>query len=78
MNRLSAVNNHFSGSNQVSAETITVDGRTYTEVIDNHPEREIKINYFNKQGWGYSDSGFEYLKDKKAIKIKGSRYMFGG
>ena len=64
MNRLSAINNHFSGSNQVSAETITVDGKTYTEVIDNHPEREIKINYFNKQGWGYSDSGFEVIKSK--------------
>ena len=60
MNRLGAVNNHFGSGKkpQVSAETISVDGKTYPEIVDHHPERQIKIDYFNKQGWGYSDAGF--------------------
>lgn len=79
MNRLAAVNKHFQNDKaQISPEKTTVDGKEYPEIIDYHPDREIKIFYFNRQGWGYNDSGFEYLKDKKQIKIKGSRYMFGG
>ena len=80
MNRLGAVNNHFKGDEkaQISPEKITIGGKEYPEIIDYHPDREIKIFFFNRQGWGYTDSGFEYLKDKKQIKIKGSRYMFGG
>ena len=79
MNRLAGINNHFSGEKaKISSEKISVDGKEYPEIIDFHPDREIKIFYFNKQGWGYTDSGFEYLKDKKQIKIKGNRYMFGG
>ena len=80
MNRIASVNKHFgdNGKVLVTVEKIEVDGHSYAEVVDNHPEREIKINYFNLQGWGYRDSGFEYKKDKKHIIIKGNRYQFGG
>lgn len=79
MNRLAAVNNHFSGDKAtISQEKITIDGKEYPEIIDYHPDRQIKIHYFNRQGWGYTDSGFEYNKDKKLVFIKGNRYMFGG
>ena len=77
MNRLAAVNKQFAAA-LVSKETITVDGKTYPEIIDHHPDREIKINYFKLRGWGYKDSGFLWNKEKKMIKILGSRYMFGG
>jgi hypothetical protein len=59
MNRLSSVNSQVKGPN-VSAETVSVDGVTYPEVIDYHPHREVKYFFFNKQGWGYKDSGFIY------------------
>ena len=75
MQRLSAVNKHFAGQNTAQ---VTIDGKTYPEIIDNQPDREIKINYWNVQGWGYTDSGFEYDKNRQQIQIKGSRYMFGG
>jgi len=79
MNRLAAVNQHFAIDRGMrSKETVVVDGKTYTEVIDHHPDREIQMFYYNTQGWGYADSGFEYDKTAKAIKIKGTRYMFGG
>ena len=80
MNRLSAINRHFTNDKKVliSQEKLTVGGKEYPEIIDYHSDREIKIFFFNRQGWGYTDSGFEYLKDKKQIKIKGNRYMFGG
>ena len=75
MNRLGAVNNHFQGANtKVSAETITIDGKSYPEIIDHHPDRPIKMHYFNKQGWGYSDAGFKYNKQVKQIRIEGDRY----
>jgi len=61
----------------VSVETVEQDGHTYPEVVGDEPERQVKINFFNKQGWGYADSGFEYVKDKKALAVKGNRYEFG-
>ena len=79
MNRVSAMNKQFSNEKSlISKETITIEGQTYPEIIDYHPDSEIKINYFNRFGWGYKDSGFEYNKENKLIKIKGNRYMFGG
>lgn len=69
MKRLEALNGQFGGDSRVlvSEEKLTVDGKTYPEIHDNHSDREIKINYFNLQGWGYRDSGFEYVKEKKMI-----------
>jgi hypothetical protein len=49
MNRLSQINNQFTqnpGKGIVSKENISVDGKSYTEIIDHHPDREIKINFF--------------------------------
>ena len=79
MNRLAGLNQHFSMSRILrSKENLIIDGKSYTEVIDYHSNREIKINFFNRQGWGYADSGFEYNKETQQVKIKGHRYMFGG
>lgn len=79
MNRLAAVNQQFAGDKaKISQENINVDGKEYSEIIDYHSDRDIKIFFFNRQGWGYNDSGFKYLKDKKKIQIVGHRYMFGG
>ena len=44
MQRLSAVNKHFAGQNTAQ---VTIDGKTYPEIMDNQPDREIKINYWN-------------------------------
>jgi len=30
------------------------------------------------QGWGFKDSGFLLDRKENVIKIKGTRYMFGG
>ena len=69
MKRLEQLNNQFGGEGRVlvTDEKIEVDGKQYPEIVDNHSDREIKYNYFNLQGWGYKDSGFEYHKDKKMI-----------
>jgi hypothetical protein len=73
------VNGQFSAQKQfISPETITIDGKTYPEIVDNHVARGIKLDYFNKSGWGYADSGFDYNKKEDVVRIKGSRYMFGG
>ena len=47
-------------------------------MIDHHKSRGIKLDYYNKQGWGFADSGFEYDKKEQGIRIKGNRYVFGG
>jgi len=52
--------------------------KTVPEIVDHHPSKGIKLDYHNKQGWGYSDSGFATTKDKSAVKIMGNRYMYGG
>jgi hypothetical protein len=36
------------------------------------------MDYHKTQGWGYKDSGFEIDRKYNAVRIKGSRYMFGG
>ena len=45
-----------------SDEKLEIDGKIYPEIVDNDVSREIKYFYFNLQGWGYRDSGFEYDK----------------
>ncbi len=79
MNRVEQVNNQFATSKQViSSETHTFDGKVYPEVVDNHPSKGIKMDYHKTQGWGYKDSGFEIDRKYDGVRIKGSRYMFGG
>ena len=80
MKRLEQLNYQFGGDSRVlvSEEKIEIDGKSYAQIVDNHSDREIKFNYFNLQGWGYKDSGFEFVQDVRKIQIKGNRYMFGG
>jgi hypothetical protein len=79
MNRLEQINGQFaSGKQFVSTETITIDGKTYPQIIDSHHSRGVKTDYINPQGWGYNDSGFYFDKKDQAIKIKGHRYQYGG
>ena len=79
MNRLEQVNRQFSASKSfTSPETIEIDGKKYAEIIDNNVSRGIRLDYWNKQGWGYADSGFEVDKKVHGVRIKGQRYMFGG
>jgi len=79
MNRLEQVNSQFTAQKQyVSTEKIEIDGKTYSQIVDNHPSRGIKLDYWNKYGWGYADSGFDLDRKEDAVRIRGSRYMFGG
>ena len=79
MKRLNQLNMQFAApaSTDSGPAKLIVDGKTYTELIDHQPSRVIKQDYFNKQGWGFSDSGFTYLKESNSVKIKGTRYMYG-
>jgi hypothetical protein len=79
MNRIEQVSKQFASQKQfVSTETITIGDKTYPEIIDNHVSRGIRLDYMNKWGWGYADSGFEHDKKIDGVRIKGNRYMFGG
>lgn len=79
MNRLDQINGQFpSTKTLISQESIKIDDKVYPEIVDNHPSKGVKLDYFNKQGWGYTDSGFILDKKENAIKIRGTRYMFGG
>jgi len=51
MNRLDAINGQFntSASTFVSKETTDIGmSKTLPEVIDHHPSKGIKLDYFNK------------------------------
>lgn len=80
MNRFESLNRQFNGHQSfVSSETVEVgEGKSYPEILDHDPDRGIKLDFFNRYGWGYTDSGFALNKDKDAIMIKGNRYMYGG
>lgn len=54
------------------------DGKKLPEIVDNHASKGIKLDYYNKQGWGYADSGFIATPDKKNVLISGNRYMYAG
>jgi hypothetical protein len=56
----------------------TVGDQSYDEVIDYERHFKNKLDYFNKQGWGYSDS--EFILDKKSghVKFTGDRYLYSG
>lgn len=79
MKRLDQINNQFpAGKTFISEEQITVDEHKYAEIIDHHHSKGVKTDYYNLQGWGFADSGFEYDKKEKGIRIVGNRYMYGG
>ena len=37
-----------------------------------------KLDYFNKQGWGYADSYFNLDIKKKMVDFKGDKYLYSG
>ena len=37
-----------------------------------------KLDYFNRQGWGYSDSQFILDNKRKVIKFSGDKYLYSG
>jgi alkyldihydroxyacetonephosphate synthase len=79
MNRIDQINSQFTTAKQVvSPESITVDGKTYPEFVDNNPAKGIKADYFKNNGWGYKDSGFFYDSKMDTIRVKGGRYMYEG
>lgn len=72
------MNLQFQTASSSQAKTITIDTQTYQELIDHQPQKQTKMDYFNRQGWGFADSGFVYQKENNQVKIKGTRYMHGG
>lgn len=80
MNRLEQVNDQFAANKKpfISQETHTFDGKTYPEIVDHHLNVPIKLDYFNKHGWGYKEAGFGYDKAANGIRILGNRYMYSG
>lgn len=48
----------------------------YKEVIDHKPNLKTRIDFVNKQGWGYADTEFIYDSKKEMIKVTGYRYKF--
>jgi hypothetical protein len=55
--RLAILNSHFLSQATTKTEgKVGDDKHQYAEVIDHHPHIKTKIDYFNKQGWGYADT----------------------
>lgn len=52
------------------------DTKQYPEIIDYKPHLKIKLDYFNKQGWGYADTALVLDPHKDQIKLIGNRYIF--
>jgi len=51
--RLTQLNSHFIFNETAATKTVTIADQTYVEVIDSAPHYKNKLDYFNKQGWGY-------------------------
>lgn len=61
-----------------SAKKIVAGGQEYDEVTDLEPYHKNRIDYFNKQGWGYNDSSFQLDKQRDVVKFTGSKYLYSG
>ena len=49
MNRLDQINGQFpSTKTLISQESIKIDDKVYPEIVDNHPSKGVKLDYFNK------------------------------
>ena len=57
---------------------INVDGTEYDEIVDLQPYFKNKLDYFNKQGWGYKDSTFAHDKKKDQVYFTGDKYLYSG
>lgn len=64
----------------MTIKKIDVGGQQYQEVIENLQFSQTKLDYFNKQGWGYKDSNFIYdeKKDMCYFTGNGKRYLYSG
>lgn len=76
--RLQTLNSHFAGNCASDVKSIKLGDHSYAEVVDLAPHFKNKLDYFNKQGWGYADSYFEYVKKTDSIRFGGSKYMYSG
>mmetsp|Transcript_3750 Transcript_3750/g.6393 ORF Transcript_3750/g.6393 Transcript_3750/m.6393 type:complete len:207 (+) Transcript_3750:18-638(+) len=74
--RLQSLNSHFEGSLQ--GPQVMVGGQLYHEVYDNEPSLKTKLDYFNKQGWGYKDTSFIVDRKKNVVKFTGNQYLYSG
>ena len=78
-NRLKQLNSHFiTQSTKIATKSITIGDEVYTEVIDYAPRYENKLDYFNKQGWGYADSVFERNDKTGKLLMTGNKYLYSG
>jgi hypothetical protein len=76
--RISNLNSHFISAQTADSKKIVIDGHEYDEIIDFEPFHKDKIQYFNKQGWGYNDSRFMIDPKKDTVSFTGSKYMYSG
>jgi hypothetical protein len=77
--RLSLLNSHFTSNLTVAQAAVVVnEGRQYLEVIDHKPHLKTRIDYMNRQGWGYADTALVLDPTKDMLYLKGNRYLFSG
>ena len=78
--RITTLNTHFEPcfTMQKASVMITIDGQSYQEVIEHMPFKKVKLDYLKKQGWGYTDSEFQFDKEKKLVSFSGNKYMYSG
>jgi len=62
----------------VTAEVITDGDHTYPQTVDFNPEMKAKIEYFDKQGWGYTETAIKYKKERNSTFVEGDRYELAG
>ncbi len=87
INRLKVLENQVLSGSFVSKENsnaftsqvmIGDETKKYPEIIDNHPERKTKLDYINKQGWGYQDTYFYFEEKSNMGALSGNRYDSSG
>ena len=78
MTRLDLLNEQFCGNMAAKVRQINVDGTDYDEIVDLQPYFKNKLDYFNKQGWGYKDSTFAHDKKKDQVYFTGDKYLYSG
>ncbi len=54
----------------------TEGGKQYLEVVDHKPHLKTKLDYFNKQGWGFADTKMMVDPANDQVTLTGHRYQF--
>lgn len=62
----------------MTAEVITDGEHTYPQTVDFNPDQKCKIEYFDKQGWGYTETAIKYKKEQGKVFVEGNRYDLAG